>query len=157
MFCDILKKLNLYKLKEKFLIMKIARIILSSIFCLSFVSHVHAQSGSIGKKINIDDDFSIEFTEIKRTGQGALMVKYNIEKKAGLNISFISCNNSKITDLATKAVYHNMEGAATSAGQQYFRSGNVIKCWNMISEPPTTLKSAVFLVSDLAPVEIEIP
>lgn len=139
--------------------MRIKSIVLSFIFSLTFVGNVCAQSGSIGKKIDIDDDFSIEFKEIKRTGQGALMVKYNVEKKAAATSSkeWIRCEASKVTDLVTKAVYHNMSGSGTSANVQYFRSGSIVKCWNMISEPPSSLKSAVFIVEDLAPVEIEIP
>lgn len=133
------------------------RILFLTLLFTAFTSQASAQSDSLNKKLALDDEFTIEFTEIRRTGQGALMLKFTIEAINGSNDSGIDCNDSMVTDLATKSVYHTMGGQGTSAGNKYFNGSAKVNCWTMISEPPASLKSALFTLEKFPPVEIELP
>lgn len=105
------------------------------------------------KKYELIDGLILEVKDITRTGQGALIIKFKVTRDN--QAVRIYAYDSKLTDLSTKTVYHVMNGSGTHSGHSY-------NPWAMITEPPTSLKSALFQVHEtnesvLPPVIIDLP
>jgi coenzyme F420-reducing hydrogenase beta subunit len=106
----------------------------------------------------LDEFHSLSIKELRRTGKGALMLKYTIQKSnSNSGKNGINCYESTITDLETKTVYHAMQGAGTSAGIKYFRQKAKVDCWVMITEPPIETKDVLLVINDLPPALITLP
>ncbi|MBP9837986.1 MAG: hypothetical protein KBC84_04665 [Proteobacteria bacterium] len=128
-----------------------------SIFSLNSAFAQAPVPSSDVKKYELDDNHSLTIKQLKRTNQGALMFKYDVEIVQGKGREWIACSEVSLTDLATKTVYHSMIGAGTSSGNQYFHNGSKVSCWVMMTEPPASLKTVNLNVSNFAPIVIELP
>jgi hypothetical protein len=105
------------------------------------------------KKYELLEGLILEIKDITRTGQGALIIKFKVTR--GKEAVRVYAFDTKLTDLNTKTVYHVMSGSGTSSDHSY-------NPWVMITEPPASLKSALFQVretneSTLPPVVIDLP
>lgn len=109
------------------------------------------------KKFELDENNSLTIKDLKRTNQGALMFKYDVEIVPEKGRKWIKCGNVSLTDLATKTVYHTMEGSGTSNGDQYLTNTTKVSCWAMITEPPVSVKTANLVVDNFAPILIDLP